>query len=92
MQIQITDFFNTLISKNEKDSEPDSSMYEVADRAFDTMQSAIASQKLAAYPPDHLISISRNKCGILDFRSASRLIDHGYEKAQSTLGHLLLDT
>ncbi len=88
---QITEFFNRLIDKNDDDIEPDSNMYEVVDGAFDTMQSAIASQKLAAYPPDHLITISRNNCGILDFRSASRLIDHGYEKAQSTLGHLLLD-
>ena len=37
--------------------------YDVADQAFDAMQSTIARQKLAAYPPDVVIDISRNACG-----------------------------
>ena len=57
-------------------------MYDVADKAFDTMQSAIARQKIAAYPPDILIEIARDACGTLDFDNASEMIELGYKKAQ----------
>ena len=36
--------------------------YDIANQAFDAMQSTIARQKLAAYPPGHTISIARNAC------------------------------
>ena len=59
------------------------SMYEVADRAFDTMQSTIARQKIAAYPPDIEIEIARNVCGTLEFNKAAEMIAFGYKKAQA---------
>lgn len=64
-------------SKDEK--LPD--MINVADRTFDVMQNAIARQKLAANPPDHLIEIPRNACGIMDFDRASDMIELGRQKA-----------
>jgi len=57
------------------------SMYEVADRAFDTMQSTIARIKIAAYPPDIEIEIARNACGTLEFDRAAEMIEIGYKKA-----------
>ena len=57
-------------------------MYDVADKAFDTMQGAIARQKIAAYPPDVLIEIARDACGTLDFDRASEMIELGYQKAK----------
>ena len=63
-------------------------MYEVADRAFDTMQSTIARQKIAAYPPDIEIEIARNACGTLEFDKAAEMIEFGYKKAEETYGRI----
>ena len=63
--------------------------YDIANQAFDAMQSTIAREKLAAYPPDHLIEIARNACGTLEFDRAEEMISLGYEKAQKGLQHLV---
>lgn len=63
--------------------------YDIANQAFDAMQSTIARQKIAAYPPDHVIEIARNACGTLEFDRASEMIELGYKKAQESLSHLL---
>ncbi|MCP4768148.1 MAG: serine protease [Gammaproteobacteria bacterium] len=62
--------------------------YDIANQAFDAMQSTIARQKLAAYPADYFIEIARNACGTLEFDRATEMIDLGYEKAQQSLGQL----
>lgn len=59
--------------------------YDVANQAFDAMQSTIARQKLAAYPPDIVIEIARNACGTLEFDRAARMIELGRSKAQERL-------
>jgi NTE family protein len=56
-------------------------MYDVADKAFDTMQSTVARLKIAAYPPDIEIEIARNACGTLEFDRAAEMIDLGYKRA-----------
>jgi len=56
--------------------------YDIANQAFDAMQSTIARQKLAAYPADVTIEIARNACGTLEFDKASDMISLGYQKAQ----------
>jgi len=56
--------------------------YDVALQAFEAMQATIARQKLAAYPPDKIIEIARNTCGVLEFDRADELIRLGKEKAQ----------
>ena len=66
--------------------------YDIANQAFDAMQSTIARQKLAAYPADYNIEIARNACGTLEFDRASEMIDLGYAKAQESLGSLLNKT
>ena len=60
-------------------------VYDIANQAFDAMQSTIARQKLASYPPDHTIDIARNACGTLEFDRASEMIKLGYKKAQESL-------
>ena len=55
--------------------------YDIAMQAFEAMQSSIARQKLAAYPPDVLIEIPRNACQTLEFDRASEMIELGYRKA-----------
>ncbi|MDJ0910667.1 MAG: patatin-like phospholipase family protein, partial [Woeseiaceae bacterium] len=60
--------------------------YDVANEAFDAMQSTIARQKLAAYPPDIEIEIPRNACGTLEFNRAKEMIELGRTAARSALG------
>ena len=62
--------------------------YDIANQAFDAMQSTIARQKLAAYPSDYSIEIARNACGTLEFDLASEMIELGYKKAQESLGQV----
>ncbi|MGV8074984.1 MAG: patatin-like phospholipase family protein [Syntrophobacteraceae bacterium] len=64
--------------------------YDIAIQAFEAMQSAIARQKLAAYPPDIVIEIARNACRILEFERASEMIELGYAKAQESLSEAAL--
>ncbi|MBU1196630.1 MAG: patatin-like phospholipase family protein [Proteobacteria bacterium] len=59
--------------------------YNIAIQAFETMQSTIARQKLAAYPPDILIEIPRNACHTLAFDRASEMIELGYRHAKECL-------
>jgi NTE family protein len=61
-------------------------MLNIADQTFDAMQSAIARQKLAAYPPDHTILIPRDACGTLEFDRADEMVALGYVAAERTLG------
>ena len=63
--------------------------YEIANQAFDAMQGTIARQKIAAYPPDHVIEIARNACGTLEFDRAAEMIELGYRKAQESLSKLV---
>lgn len=62
--------------------------YDIANQAFDAMQSTIARQKLAAYPADYFVEIARNACGTLEFNLASEVIELGYKKAQENLGQM----
>lgn len=62
--------------------ELDLGVYDIANQAFDAMQSTIARQKLAAYPPDYTIEIARNACGTLEFDRADEMISLGYRKAK----------
>jgi len=52
--------------------------YDVVNQAFDAMQGTIARHKIAAYPPDILIEVPRDLCGMLEFDRARELIDAGY--------------
>lgn len=63
-------------------------VYEIANQAFEAMQSAIARQKLAAYPPDILIDIPRNACRALEFHRAAEMIDLGQARARECLSRV----
>jgi NTE family protein len=56
--------------------------YEIAIQGFEAMQSTIARQKLAAYPPDVVIDIPRSACKTLEFDRAAEMIALGYKKAK----------
>jgi len=65
--------------------------YEIVNSAFDAMQTTIARQKLAAYPPDYYVEIASNACGILEFDLASEMIELGYQKAEDSLSKIPTD-
>jgi NTE family protein len=66
-------------------NQKDWGVYDVANMAFDAMQSTIARQKLAAYPPDVTIEIPRNACGTLEFDRAAEMIDLGRRKTRDCI-------
>ena len=70
-------FVRELQSSDEEDEADTLGAYAIADQAFDAMQSTIARQKLAAYPPDIVIEIARNACGTFDFDRAAEIIELG---------------
>ena len=61
-------------------------MVDISNKAFDSMQSSIARQQLAAYPPDIIIEIPRDACGMLEFSKINEMIELGYSTAENTLG------
>jgi NTE family protein len=61
-------------------------MIDISNKAFDSMQSSIARQQLAAYPPDIIIEIPRDACGMLEFNKINEMIEFGYSSAENTLG------
>ena len=60
-------------------------MFYIADQSFNTMQNAIARIRMADNPPDHLISIPRNKCGTLEFDRSAEMIEYGYQLTEKLL-------
>ena len=80
----IKDFFNREEHRFEQPFNWDA--YDISNKAFDSMQSSIARQQLAAYPPDITLNISRDACGMLEFTRVKEMIDLGYHTAQKTLG------
>ena len=82
---KINHFINRLQQSVTSSSSRDWGAYDIAMQAFDAMQSTIARQKLAAYPPDIVIEIARNACKTLEFDRASEMIELGHRKAKECL-------
>lgn len=78
---QVTNFIDNLRNESASTLDLDWGMYDVANQSFDAMQSTIARQKLAAYPPDILLEIPRNACGTLEFDRAEEMIELGRQTA-----------
>ena len=82
---KINRFINHLQQSVTSRGSGDWGAYDIAIQAFETMQSTIARQKLAAYPPDIVIEIARNACHTLEFDRASEMIELGHRKAKERL-------
>ncbi len=89
-QEKIRRFINHLQQSVTSSNSRDWGPYDIAIQAFEAMQSAIARQKLAAYPPDILIEIPRNACRALEFDRASEMIALGYRKAKERLSQAVM--
>ena len=79
---KINRFISRLQTSMPRGGSRDWGPYEIAIQGFEAMQSTIARQKLAAYPPDVVIEIPRNACRTLEFYRAAELIALGYGKAK----------
>ena len=79
-------FFDSLSQRDTRDGfQSIRALKRLPNQAFDAMQSTIARQKLAAYPPDVTIEIPRNACGTLEFDRAAEMIDLGRHKARNCI-------
>jgi NTE family protein len=85
---KISDFIEGFDLKTKVVGSRSAGMLEIADRTFDAMQSAIARQQLAAYPPDIELVVPNNACGTLEFDRADEMIQLGYGLAGRKLAHL----
>lgn len=72
-------------AQNPAPRKKDIGAYDVAYLVFDAMQSTIARQKLAAYPPDLTIEIPRDAARTFDIDRAAEMIKLGREAAESAL-------
>lgn len=84
VQARIGEFIDELAKKKPPGSS-DWAMLDVANQTFDTMQRAIARQKLAAYPPDRTIVIPKNACRTLEFDRAEEMIALGRAAAAAQM-------
>jgi len=82
---KILQFISSLTADDE-DGDGEWDLFDIANQSFDAMQATIARQKLASYPPDVLIEIPRNVCGMLEFDRAAEMINLGYNRAEQVLG------
>lgn len=89
MQDYIERFLDRLQTHFTRDSSDGWSMLDIAQQTFDTMQGTIARSKLAAYPPDVVISIPADVASIMEFDRAEELIELGYQAADKQLGRFL---
>ena len=85
LQERIGIFLDSLVSNKAESKMDEDSITDVVYAAFDAMQSTIARQKLAAYPPDALIEIPRNVAGIMDFDRAEEMIELGYTASERAM-------
>ena len=84
----ITSFIASFQKSTKKAVQKGWGMYDVADKAFDAMQSTIGRQKIAAYPPDVDVIIARNACSTLEFERSSEMIELGYNTAAKIFKNL----
>lgn len=82
---KISNFIKSLDIAQKVSEAKQSGMLEIAALTFETMQGAIARQRIAAYPPDIELQIPRNVCMALEFDRADEMIKLGYQLAEDRL-------
>jgi NTE family protein len=74
-------FLDNIQNSIEQRRQSDLGLFDLLSSAFETMQNAISSVKLATYAPDVHIRIPRNACKAYEFNRAAELIELGYAMA-----------
>ena len=86
---KIAGFIDSLLDKREKKQAlaGDPSVLELFARSLDAVQETITRFKLAAQPPDLIISIPRNVCAFYEFHRAEEVIELGRRRTREALAH-----
>lgn len=83
---RIAEFIETQFAKREKRGlARDPGAFELFARSLDVVQETITRLKLAAQPPDLLITIPRNACAFYEFHRAEELIELGRRRTREAL-------
>lgn len=83
---RISAFVESLFDKRDgKPAVQEPGLIELFARSLDTMQATITRLKLAAQPPDLLITIPRNACAFYEFDRASDMIELGRRRTREAL-------
>lgn len=81
---RIAGFIDGLFESKERPP-PEPGALDLFARSLDTVQATLTRFKLAAQPPDLLISVPRNACTFYEFDSAERMIELGRDCARAAL-------
>ena len=84
---RIAEFIDGLKREKKPPQEPDPGILELFARSLDVVQETITRFKLAAQPPDLVISIPRNACAFYEFHRAAELIELGRQRTRQALKH-----
>jgi NTE family protein len=84
---RIAEFIDGLKREKKPAQEPDPGILELFARSLDVVQETITRFKLAAQPPDLVISIPRNACAFYEFHRAEELIELGRLRTRQALKH-----
>ena len=89
---RISGFLDGLLQKREQKAAAESNpgMLELFARSLDLVQETLTRFKLAAQPPDLVISIPRNVCAFYEFHRAKELIELGRLRTREALRHFEL--
>ncbi|GAA0718458.1 patatin-like phospholipase family protein [Dokdonella soli] len=83
---KIAEFVESVMEKRERRAaEQEPGVFELFARSLDLVQETITRLKLAAQPPDLLITIPRNVCAFYEFHRAEEVIEHGRRRTREAL-------
>jgi len=84
---KLTELLGGLLEKRERKIEefPDTGLLETFARSLDVVQATVTRFKLAAQPPDLLVSIPRNAAAFYEFHRADELIELGRARMRMAL-------
>lgn len=81
------------VERNELDArdhdEPTLGAIDVVQASYEVMQGALTRHRLAAFTPDHLVSIPKNACRTLDFHRAAEMIELGRHLTEPVAAELV---
>jgi len=69
----------------DSDESVDLKALKIVNLSYETMSNVITRYRLAGYPPDVIVSVPRDACGLLNFHRAADMIDLGRRLAEASL-------
>lgn len=85
---KISEFSNYLKRNSPAEKQENLGYFDLINRTINLMTENIAKKNLEKFPPDLLIEISADSCGIFDFYKAEELVEIGRYSAIRSLGKI----